>query len=215
MKIINVIVGVIAGLMLLLIFVLVIMSPIILLQPQFKRSFTQNQINSICETFKFELAEGETIYTRYHPGFLQGRPTLNVIIENIHSEEDFSSRFDGEIIKETWEFTHITGFISSYEVEIFYFEPHWESASYLIFYKEDDKLNARFYIDGYNKRLESIHNIVYNPYLQFIKPIFVIPPVIETACIIFLIIQYKKYKRRKQHGHNQDGTGARQGNPSR
>jgi len=212
-KVIHIVTAIVIAILLFL-YLIIAFAGMQWMQPtQKKTSFTQSQINQICETFKFELAQGESIYTEFFPGFGQARTTLRVFIEDIKSEEEFLSRFHGTV-------KSYDEYGNEYRLDLFPREnPHWEYREILSFHEIGGSLTAVFYVNFYIEELAHIYKFVYNPYslallARYIHPYFIIPLIIEILLVIYLILKF--IKRRKHHGSkcNQGGKGIGQGDSS-
>jgi len=157
-----------------------------------KSNLTDSQRGEICERLKFEPSPDETITTRYFPGFLQAATTLSVYIENIKSEEDFLSRFHGRIINDGGisDYDDTAG-SNVYHIEIFAFDTRPKDyACELIFYEEDGKNTARFYIGGYIPELKNIYEFLHDPLQPYRSSwMFVSCAVVEVSLAAYLIAQ--------------------------
>jgi hypothetical protein len=152
---------------------------------QTRANLTDNQINQISEALKFELAPNETIQVSFFPGFIQAMPSLTVAIENIESEDDFLSRFSGEI-------TDTGG------IELFQFErTPKDYHSKLEFIETDGVLSAVFNINGSVPQLREIYHFSYNPYIKYMNVFVILPLTVQLIFVVLLIVQFVKYLRKK------------------
>jgi hypothetical protein len=132
-----------------------------------KKRFNPSQIQELCAVLKYDLATGETITTRYFPGFLQAEPSLLIEIDNVKTHADFLARYKGKYTQIDFDY---------YIVEI----------GSLIFTEQDDYLQATFYIHRWSSEIASVTEFLHNPYMRYIcNPFLVVPLFVTIAVIIF------------------------------
>gem|GEM_PF-6497611 len=160
-------------------------------------NLTDSQIEEVTDKFKFDLSvnKTETIRTLYSRGHQTTPTILQVYVDNIDSEEGFMSRFRGEStkiekdyisggyirFKYDYDDENVSGL---YEVEIF--EKKADKAQ-LVFYSEDGKLNAMFFIAGNGiGELENICKYNALPY-YLLNPYIIVPTIVFVICAVYLI----------------------------
>ena len=149
--------------------------------------FSVEQQDEICRVFKFELAPGETLATRFNPGFGPHRINLTVTVRGVVSEEDFMKRLKAEWVPapEEW---------GGENLDLFPPEEYdsWEDSSTIYF----ENGTATFFVRGYFTPLKNIYTFLYNPW----QPIFTNPFIaggiaLELAFILFLILTRRKKEK--------------------
>ena len=163
--------------------------------PIVKADLSEKQVKEICSILKFEPVNYERIYLKYSPGALQAPRSLYVYVENIITETDFLSRFNG-IVKEgssyiDYGYLNSSIPLSKYDIEIFQLEriPK-DYMCGLSFFDDGESLTAMFTLCGGISELKPIYRYFF--YYDNIKPllhnwVFIIPFSIELILVIFLV----------------------------
>ncbi|MCL1919074.1 MAG: hypothetical protein FWG14_12350 [Peptococcaceae bacterium] len=160
--------------------------------PETKTDFTDVQIAEICAKFKFDPAPDEAVSAVINAnGLLQGTEYVQILIDNVTSEEDLLSRFQGEY-KKTEKYmggAPMKNPVSAYELEIFQLDKKPKDYHcQLYFGREGGKTRALFWVIGYIPELDDIYDFSQDN-AQSIVPagVFWVPLGIEIFLIVFLM----------------------------